>query len=173
MNAVTKEFMEEPINDDNVIRLALSHAALFKSGIPDDSTLPDGWYDCVNRLCADIELELGMLLTPCARVLQIKEKFGRLRFYCSFVGDDEVPADARGGGVHVHISTATEQEASKVRDVASIRQRLGALVCAAEEASARICQACGMPGTRRRLSWIRTLCDEHFQIALAHETELD
>lgn len=165
--------MEEPINDDNVIRLALSHASLFKRGIPDDSTLPDGWYDCVDRLCADIERELGKQLTSCVHVLQIKEKFGRLRFYCSFVGNDGVPADARIGDDHAHISMSTEQEASTMRDVGSARQRLGALVCAAEEASARICRACGNPGARRSLSWIRTLCDEHFQIALANEAELD
>jgi len=40
----------------------------------------DGWYDIIERLCDDIHA-----MNP--KVMQIKEKFGGLRFYCSFNSD--------------------------------------------------------------------------------------
>lgn len=47
----------------------------------------DGWFDIVDRLCRDCELEIetviaqGVTSERWPRIAQIKEKFGGLRFY--------------------------------------------------------------------------------------------
>lgn len=70
-----------------------------------------------------------------AWVRQIKEKFGGLRFYTDL--DYEAPEEV----------------------VAGWRERIEQ----AERDSYRICEVCGEPGeTRDDLSWILTLCEEHY-----------
>jgi len=64
-------------------------------------------------------------------ILQIKEKFGGLRFYVSAVPSQRVGAPA-------DILEAIEK---------------------AEDASVTICEMCGEPGKVRGGAWIKTLCD--------------
>ena len=54
----------------------------------------DGWYDIVNNLCSHIQHYLNWKnkeseVVPQVRVVQVKEKFGELRFYYEG-GDDYV-----------------------------------------------------------------------------------
>lgn len=63
-------------------------------------------------------------------VVQVKEKFGGLRFY---VGDCE----------------------SDIEDA----------IDAAEAESYRTCEVCGKIGSARPLSWVKTLCEEHYMEA--------
>lgn len=67
---------------------------------------------------------------------QTKEKFGGLRYHFDWPeGDDDTYAQARD------------------------------LVAEAEKEAWHICEACGAAGRVRRLSWIRTLCDTHYEEA--------
>ena len=86
----------------------------------------DGWYDIIDRLCADL-----MTLGVGAKALQVKEKYGTLRFYCSFTGflDKET------------VDLAWER------------------VTQAEIESGGICEYCGEKGKSRGTSWLRTLCN--------------
>lgn len=51
----------------------------------------DGWFDLVNNLCLDIEAHLEEKQIKNFEVVQVKEKFGGLRFY--FEGGDNVIRD--------------------------------------------------------------------------------
>ena len=97
-----------------------------------DSVLESGWKSLVLQLLADID---ALIVGPPARLrlLQMKEKFGSLRFYY------------RLDGVHA----ATEV---KIAD----------MVRRSEEASRRTCLKCGDPGSVRDLDgWIVPTCDDH------------
>ena len=85
-----------------------------------------GWYPLINDLANSLD-EIDLNWEP----LQIKEKFGTLRFYW----DNEFSAeDAKKANV---------------------------LVAAAEKRSSEICEICGEPGKIRGHSWLRALCDDH------------
>jgi hypothetical protein len=90
----------------------------------------DGWFDILWRLCEDLE---PLVAGDEFEVLQVKEKFGGLRFYVRL--DD------------LRLSHANE----------AIDRRIGA----AMEDSFRTCEVCGEPGRLREERSIRTLCDEH------------
>lgn len=87
-----------------------------------------GWYPLV--IATDAELAR---LDPDYRVLQIKEKFGTLRYYCQASGDDPDP---------------------------ELLDAMDAITDDAERASALICERCGAPGILHRSHRIRvkTLC---------------
>lgn len=89
-----------------------------------------GWAQLVLPLIEEAEL-LG------ANILQIKEKFGGLRFYFAFGTSSGDP-----------LALAAEQEFQKHVD-------------GAEELSFTVCEVCGASGKRRGGGWIRTLCDKH------------
>ena len=157
--------MEQNITyDDNVASLAASHPALFERGIPDYSDLKTGWYPLVDKLCTDIERKLKPDLAKRFAVVQIKEKFGTLRFYWRLgdLGDMHVDVFNPGGTVQSSVVRAKPSRAADAEAVNQARDRLRELVNAACEASASVCQRCGALGSLRRFAWAQTLCDEHF-----------
>lgn len=94
----------------------------------------NGW----ERIIRDLSLNLEFLneRTPVwVEAIQVKEKFGTLRFYVSF-RDAGPRQDARWWGDIVF-----------------------ALTDEAEMRSMFVCEECGGYGTRREGGWIRTLCD--------------
>jgi hypothetical protein len=90
----------------------------------------DGWFDLLDALSQQIEHRASGL----CRVVQVKEKFGGLRFYFTteFRDDDETASDTR--------------------------TTIAGMVAMAEAMSYRLCELCGAPGIRRPGPWIRTLC---------------
>lgn len=91
----------------------------------------DGWYNLIDRLCANIQSHIDWTennggAVPQVVAEQVKEKFGTLRFYY------------RGGDEYVR-----------------------GLVDLAESMSGVTCEECGAPGKRRSGGWLRTLCDTH------------
>lgn len=90
----------------------------------------EGWWPIVKALHTTIDS-----LAPGYEVLQIKEKFGGLRFYYRLPnGTSELATST------IHVMTD-----------------------AAEALSFRTCENCGKPGTHRNShGWWFTLCDEHF-----------
>jgi hypothetical protein len=151
--------------DDQVARLGTAHPALFEERMPSDSDLAAGWYAIVDQLCTDLERELGPELSRDFVTLQIKEKFGKLRFYWRLGSQGDVHFDIfmPDGTVASSVSKATASRARNGKDIDLARDRVRALVDTACEASASICQRCGAPGTlcRSRTNWLHTLCDQH------------
>jgi hypothetical protein len=89
-----------------------------------------GWESLIAPLEARVE-KLG------GTVQQIKEKFGRLRFYYDAAETDSPQSDAAWSALDADIEQA-------------------------ERDSARMCEMCGAPGVLMTSgSWLKTLCPEH------------
>jgi hypothetical protein len=92
-----------------------------------DSTGP-GWREIVAPLilyCEKHQLE----------VLQVKEKFGYLRFYYGLPNTDRLGGD----------------------------ETLDRMIEHAELRSGDTCEWCGAPGVKRSTGWVKVLCDVHFE----------
>ena len=90
-------------------------------------TVGDGWFGLVDVLCEQLQGETDQNGAPQIVAIQVKEKYGELRFY-----------------------------------VGSASERQEAMIEFAEALSARVCEACGAPGSLRSLSgWYAARCDEH------------
>jgi len=141
---------------DRIDDLVAAHPALFRGRAPSAfSDLPAGWYDLADRLCVDIEAELGAEPQRFA-VTQIKEKFGTLRFYFALEGAEDFYMDIRGtDGVRTTVNRA---------DGPPTMDRLRKLVRDASERSAALCQECGEVGQASvHDGWVQTLCTRHAQ----------
>ena len=118
------------------VKLMQAHPRLFgdPSGRPDAAqgypNCEEGWRDLLERCCAGIEAALAE--GGAFRVLQIKEKFGALRFYWS--GD--LPAAAK----------------AKVEEAIALAAARSACTCEICGAEARL---------HNRGGWFATACAEH------------
>lgn len=88
---------------------------------------PPGWLPAVERLTELLERIGGV------RCVQVKEKFGGLRYYVE--SEDETPIQSAD------------------------RELIYGLIQVCEDACAVTCLYCGAPGTLRGGGWMRTLCD--------------
>lgn len=156
--------------DDNVARLAAAHPALFEGDgrMPAWSDLAAGWYELVDRLCTDIERALKPELARQFVALQIKEKFGTLRFYWRLggaSGDLHVDVFSTGDPVVVEssVNKAKPSRARSAHRINQAREQVRELVDAACDASCTVCMRCGARGAlcRTRAGWLLTLCDQH------------
>ena len=104
------------------------------------SSLPAGWYTIMDNLCSNLTPLLEEALQenpetpeePLFSILQIKEKFGGLRFYYT-------------------MNTKNDDLYRKVQ----------AMIDNAEDASYETCQITGKPGVLCKSgSWYMTLCEE-------------
>ena len=94
-----------------------------------------GWEELLDNLMTNLEQLLKGMPGAILEVIQIKEKFGGLRFYVNTKGD-----------------WVSQEDLIALDD----------LIQEAERLSYSICEKCGAPGsTRRDRSWVRTLCDVH------------
>jgi len=100
-----------------------------------------GWWPALEESFAEITAILEKHPGLGFNAVQIKEKFGGLRFYY----DTSVAKDC------------TLSEESK----GFARQMIDQAVERAEAKASVACEVCGQPGKRRGGGWIRTLCDEH------------
>ena len=91
-------------------------------GFPDD-----GWFELLKEL-SDKIVTSGIAV----RAMQVKEKFGTLRFYVDY------PQGSSNDDWH----------------------KIESLIREAEEKSAVTCEFCGKPGQERSEGWIKTLCDD-------------
>lgn len=104
---------------------------LFQGGpLPWGFEVGDGWSDLIVTLCARIDSILQSAPGARFQVLQVKEKFGALRFYYQL---DEVEE--------------------------SVSEAVLEAVMLAGEASAHICERCGRPGDHgSKGGWLFTRC---------------
>lgn len=109
----------------------------------------DGWYDLIDELCAKItELDKEKVV----KAVQVKEKFGGLRFYIygSFVIDFL-------GQASLEMKDDSEQQPPKdVHD----------LIHEYQNRSYSICEVCGKPGQicQTQSRWYKTVCKEHREL---------
>jgi hypothetical protein len=116
----------------------------------------DGWFALVYRLSAAIEAEAKKQGFdpqsedwPCA--LQVKEKFGTLRFYVS--------APAANSGEGGSFGLEGRGAVMSLRPIAA-NGPIRALVSAVEKESGSICEICGKPGTLGHDGgWWRVRCE--------------
>lgn len=94
----------------------------------------NGWFAIIDELSVWLENEARTLKAAGKRmpiVVQVKEKFGALRFYVRYFPQsrflDELNPKLEAAGIK----------------------------------SATVCEVCGQPGTLRRLGYMQTLCDVH------------
>lgn len=137
---------------------------------------PPGWRAIVNKLDRCIE----DLDPDYYAIVQVKEKFGTLRFYCDFtektpddVTDEQV--DALGWAIDVvaqriqSIGPVSEALAlsrqSKLDSLIQLRNSwtpIRRLILDAEAQSAATCELCGEPGASTSSGyWVKTLCPAH------------
>jgi hypothetical protein len=152
------------MNEENEKRLFKDFPSLYRGGLAVDKesrnlmaygfSSGDGWFRLIHDLSAAIEQEAYAAgLKPSSMdwpmALQVKEKFGTLRFYVS----TQAPGDGKDMGIEAHGGMLS------FRPVAS-NERIRALVNEAEEKSASTCEDCGLLGTLRKTSWLHVACDE-------------
>ena len=148
--------MSEEEIDPGLARLVAAHPEMFRGAPPAIfSYLMPGWYDLVDKLCSDIEAVLGTQNLKRFQCLQIKEKFGTLRFYWRYKAAGRPRVDALVADRFVSFEAPPNK-------TAKLGQTLQLLVEAACDASEVICETCGQPG--RLLctkGWLITRCATH------------
>jgi hypothetical protein len=118
-----------------------------------------GWHPIVMRLLSAIDAMLGDDLAPGFQVIQIKEKFGGLRFYFELKGRKDFTVDVIGVG-RLQIPDLDEDEQGQAIRPPEL-ERISVLVQAAEEEASQTCEVCGAPGALAPGGWIATLCRRH------------
>lgn len=104
-----------------------------------------GWHGILERLF--------MAKPEWMKVVQVKEKFGGLRFYLQ---DGRVRVDFIGvGSLTMQAERAYASEEQEIE-----AEKYEQMVQAAEAESFKICEDCGAPGSPIPGGWIRTLCKE-------------
>jgi hypothetical protein len=85
-----------------------------------------------------------------------------------------------GEGWHSLVRPLIDMAAREGAEITQVKEKFGGLrfyvgpasdelyeaIDRAEAASLNICEVCGQPGELRNLSWLRTLCEEHYKHAL-------
>jgi ribosome-binding protein aMBF1 (putative translation factor) len=115
--------------------LIAAHPSLFREGSLFEFAVGEGWMGILTDLCAALE---GLCRTD-LMVVQVKEKFGGLRFYIQW--DQLSPEDG--------------QEAAG--------DRVDELIRAAEAKAWDTCESCGAPRETKRMSTLCPACRAHFQ----------
>lgn len=106
--------------------------------------IPNGWLDLIEKLVLDLEALPGGERLRC---MQVKEKFGTLRFYLE------------GSAPRVDLIYSRQRVVTTKRTRTTEPSAASQLVAAAEQASAAICLSCGEPGTVVDTGgWWRALC---------------
>ncbi len=129
------------MNKEKTLKLMREFPRLLRKSVAHPSPLQfrgieagDGWYEIICQLLSEIEaksISTGISKRKWPRVLQIKEKFGTLRFY-------------------IDISAFDATDLELVRN----------MISAAETKSLEICEECGAPGTLYKNGWMYVKCPE-------------
>ena len=116
----------------------------------------DGWYDLIHNLSKNIESEAKNAgIDPESNdwplAIQVKEKFGSLKFYC-----------LTGSAVDQKRTLEVYGEILSYRPLPS-NQSIAVLILEAEKKSIEICESCGSKGVLRGEGRLKTLCDACFK----------
>jgi len=97
-----------------------------------------GWFNLIWSLCEDID-RIIKKENFSIKVVQVKEKFGGLRFYWIFKESNYDILD--------------DDKIDEIFD------KIESLINKAEERSYQVCEVCGAKGSLRKNGWLKTLCD--------------
>jgi Txe/YoeB family toxin of Txe-Axe toxin-antitoxin module len=129
----------------------------------------DGWYDLINNLCRDLT-KVTENKDYKIVVLQVKEKFGGLRFYFA-VEHQESDFLFRIGSMFrkFMFNKRLGRQYHKMVDLRkrfykTTYEKINDLVEKAETDSYKICETCGKPGDVMGKGWVRVSCKECFEI---------
>jgi hypothetical protein len=113
--------------------------------IPDHlGSVGSGWHPLLMRLHEQL-----LAVSPTYSVQQVKEKYGVLRIQ-----------PYTGMLRHMSLGYSDWPDPDQAARYRAEDDAAMALIHAAEQESARICEACGNPGKARDRTWIKTLCDD-------------
>ncbi len=145
----------------------------------------NGWYALLFDLCAELSRIICDAEDKGKKViidtLQIKEKFGGLRFYKTTVVENESWGSEVfrkfDGWVRTHMCKRGFYKAywkmhhwRRKHLYESLYEKVGTAVSYAESKSYEICEKCGAPGKRCTPGyWVVTLCEKHEQEAIEKE----
>lgn len=142
----------EDLPPRHVTALQESYPRLFARGTRLEVDFPPGWAGILHALCASIDRVLDDRLAAEFGVVQVKEKFGTLRFYYAFAGEAKVTVDIhRPEGIRRVSIDPTYPAAFPAAAV-------DAFIATAERQSATTCARCGAPGLLRTNCWMRVTC---------------
>ena len=122
---------------------------VFNGEQPASSYLSPGWVALVRELLRDIDALIGD--EQDFRILQLKEKFGTLRFYYQVDGRKTINAD-------LFLPEGTKRIQIPPQDVDERFVKLRERVAKAEADSAHICERCGAPGVLEKAGWWKVRC---------------
>jgi hypothetical protein len=123
----------------------------------------DGWFKLINEMCEDVtKLIKGKNIEIIA--IQVKEKFGGLRFY--YVTDHKITIISKLNSLikQFMFSNKFGKQYWLITDFRkrfwkTTYEKISDRIREAELDSYKICDICGNPGKRRGGDWIKTLCD--------------
>ena len=127
---------------ENEQKLFKAFPLFYQKGLTYGFECNDGWFELIWEMSEKFENLISEYKKqnpdkPTPYCFQVKEKFGQLRMYPS-------TADQNFSDLHFDQMISLEREAL--------------------EKSSYICEICGEKGvTRTDLSWIKTLCNKHYQ----------
>lgn len=85
----------------------------------------DGWYDLINMLCSQLQFDIDRNGYPQIEAVQVKEKFGTLRFYTTYADNDPVEDEERKCGRQEGLITFAEMLSSKICCFCGTNQNIG------------------------------------------------
>ena len=138
------------MNNEKAERLTMFYPMLFRKDNGEIRSVYEsfpfecgsGWFELINELCQEISTivrESNKEVWP--RVVQVKEKFGGLRFYIS----------------NTDFSVAKINESEKIA-LDAVIEKINQLIIDAQSKSFVTCEDCGLPGKCYSSSWIHVKC---------------
>ena len=124
----------------------------------------DGWYKIIDNLCQDIETKIGKKNIQFIAV-QVKEKFGALRFYYHIDHTPSFLAEIGNSIRNFFYNHGWGVVYNKFRHIRKIFfkstiEKISDIVESAEMKSYKTCEICGNDGKKRKGNWIRVRCDK-------------
>jgi len=123
----------------------------------------DGWFQLIDKLCEDIINIIGDETIEVI-ALQVKEKFGGLRFYYSIEENPSVFKKLDNLIRNFMFSKRLGKQYWKVINFKkkfwkTTHEKISDIVEQAERDSYKICETCSRPGEVRDSGWIKTSCE--------------
>jgi hypothetical protein len=158
------------MKEENELKLVKRFPIIFRDYKEDPRNTPmawgfecgDGWFQLIWDLCENIEkLAEGKDIYIIAE--QVKQKFGRLRFYYHPVSEKLSKYRIRNFmfqkrlGKEYHAISGIRKKIWK-----SVEEKIDDAINKAESDSGKICEKCGNPGELSGKSYVQTLCKECF-----------
>jgi len=123
------------------------------------SEVPDGWYELLYNLCAEIEAAYEKEKRPVEMIVQqVKSKFGHLCWYYSLPGNEQgihAIDSVLGAGIRIYPKGSNNSFDSLIAEIVSKYEKL----------SRSTCESCGSDKAELRTErpyfrWVTTLCED-------------